>query len=188
MVPAPRAAKPNRRPSASPRSTEPPGVRYTRGRSGFPMRKRMILMLVAAGAFIAAIAFVKTRQIQASSKQNAFQPPPEAVTTTVAKQERWPATWSSIGSVAAVQGVTVSADLPGIVEKITFESGQSVAAGAVLVRLDTRQEQAQLAPAEAARGLADLNLKRTKGPLPQGTLAQAEPDRGAAAPKQAAAR
>ena len=110
------------------------------------MKKRMILMLVAVGIFVATIAAVKTRQIQNGIKQNAsFQPPPEAVTTVVAKREQWPATWSSIGSVAAVHGVTVSADLPGIVEKILFESGQSVAEGAELVRLDTRQEQAQLA-------------------------------------------
>ena len=42
----------------------------------------------------------------------AMQPPPEAVTTIVAEREEWPATLSAIGTVAAVQGVTVSADLP----------------------------------------------------------------------------
>src|SRR5690242_3506470 len=107
------------------------------------MKKRMILMLVAVAIFVASIAAVKTRQIQSAIKQNAgFQPPPEAVTTVIAKKEPWPATWDSIGSVAAVHGVTVSADLPGIVHSIEFESGQSVAAGAVLVRLDMKQEEA----------------------------------------------
>src|SRR5712692_1080644 len=153
------------------------------------MKKRMILMLAAAGVFIATIAAVKTRQIQAANKQNAsFQPPPDAVTTVIAKKEQWPATWNAIGSVAAVHGVTVSADLPGIVEKIEFESGQPVAAGAVLVRLDTRQEQAQLAAAEAARGLADLNLTRAKGLVEQGISPQADLDRIAAEQKQSQAR
>ena len=153
------------------------------------MKKRMILMLAAAGIFIATIAAVKTRQIQAGMKQNAsFQPPPEAVTTVVARHEQWPATWNAIGSVAAVHGVTVAADLPGIVEKIEFESGQSVAAGAVLVRLDTRQEQAQLAAAEAARALSDLNLTRAKDLVAQGIQAQAELDRLAAEQKQAVAK
>lgn len=153
------------------------------------MKKRMILMLVAVGIFVATIAAVKTRQIQSAIKMNAsFQPPPEAVTTVVARQEQWPATWSSIGSVAAVQGVTVSADLPGIVEKISFESGQPVAAGAELVRLDTRQEQAQLAAAEAARWIADLNLKRAKELVEQGISAQADLDRLGAEQKQAVAR
>jgi membrane fusion protein (multidrug efflux system) len=153
------------------------------------MKKRMILMLAAAGIFIATIAAVKTRQIQAGMKQNAsFQPPPEAVTTVVARQEQWPAMWNAIGSVAAVHGVTIAADLPGIVEKIEFASGQSVAAGAVLVRLDTRQEQAQLAAAEAARGLSDLNLKRAKDLVEQGIQAQADLDRLAAEQKQAVAK
>jgi membrane fusion protein, multidrug efflux system len=153
------------------------------------MKKRMIQMLVVVAVFVATIAAVKTRQIQAGMKQNAsFQPPPEAVTTVVAKLEQWPATWNAIGSVAAVHGVTVSADLPGIVEEIAFQSGQSVAAGAVLVRLDTRQEQAQLAAAEAGRGLTDLNLKRAKDLVAQGISAQADLDRLAAEQKQAVAK
>jgi membrane fusion protein, multidrug efflux system len=153
------------------------------------MKKRMILMLAAVLIFIATIAAIKTRQIQAGIKQhNSFQPPPEAVTTVIARREEWPATWKSIGSVAAVHGVTVSADLPGIVDKIEFESGQPVGAGAVLVRLDTRQEQAQLAAAQAARDLADLNLKRARGLVAQGISAQADLDRIAAEQKQAEAK
>ena len=105
------------------------------------MKKRMILMLVAMAIFIATIAAVKTRQIQAAMKQGAYTPPPEDVTTVVARKEEWASTWSSIGTVAAVRGVVVSADLPGLVDKIEFESGQSVESGAVLVRLDTRQKQ-----------------------------------------------
>ena len=153
------------------------------------MKKRMILMLAAVGIVVATIAAVKTRQIQSAIKMNtSFQPPPEAVTTVVAKQETWAATWASIGSVAAVHGVTVSADLPGIVAKISFESGQPVAEGAELVLLDTRQEQAQLAAAEAARWIADLNLKRAKELVEQGISAQADLDRLAAEQKQAVAR
>ncbi len=153
------------------------------------MKKRMTLMLIAALAFIAAIAAVKTRQIQAGMKAHAaFQMPPEAVTTVEAKKEEWPASWNAIGSVTAVQGVTVSADLPGIVETISFESGQMVAAGAVLVRLDTKQEQAQLAAAEAGKELAGLNLKRAKGLVEQGIQSQSDLDRLDAEYKQADAK
>jgi membrane fusion protein (multidrug efflux system) len=153
------------------------------------MKKRMILTLAVVAIFIASIAAVKTRQIRAGMKQNAsFQPPPEAVTTVIAKSEPWPATWNAIGSVAAVHGVTVSADLPGIVQAIEFQSGQSVAAGAVLVRLDTRQEQAQLASAEAARSLTQLNTKRARDLVSQGISAQADLDRLVSEEKQAAAK
>jgi membrane fusion protein (multidrug efflux system) len=153
------------------------------------MKKRMFLMLMAALVFIAAIAAVKTRQIQAGMKAHAaFQMPPEAVTTVVAKSENWPATWNAIGSVTAVQGVTVSADLPGIVETISFESGQMVQAGAVLVRLDTKQEEAQLAAAEAGKELSSLNLKRARGLVEQGIQALSDLDRLDAEYKQADAK
>src|SRR5712692_2356685 len=123
------------------------------------MAKRMIVMLTVTALLVAGLGFVKFKQIQTAVAQGAaFQPPPEAVTTIVAKSEEWPATLSAIGTVAAVQGVTVSADLPGIIDRIAFGSGKTVQAGEVLVQLDTRQEQAQLAAAEAQRDLARLNL------------------------------
>jgi membrane fusion protein (multidrug efflux system) len=63
-----------------------------------------------------------------------------------------------------------------------------VSAGEVLVRLDTRQEHAQLAAAEAARALARLNLDRMRGLLAQGIVAPSDFDRLDAEDKQAEAR
>lgn len=153
------------------------------------MAKRMIVMLTMTALVIAALGFLKVRQFQAAAGEAAsFQPPPEAVTTIVAQQETWPATLTAIGTAAAVQGVTVSADLPGTVEYIGFESGQSVRQGAVLVRLDTRQERAQLAAVEAQRELAGLNYDRMKGLLDERVISRAEYDRAMADQKQAAAQ
>jgi membrane fusion protein (multidrug efflux system) len=141
------------------------------------MAKRMILMLLLAAAAVAGLGFVKFRQVQTGIAQNAgFQPPPEAVTTIVAKQEKWPATLDVIGTTVAVQGVTVSADLPGTVARIGFESGKSVHAGDVLVELDTRQERAQLAAMEAQRDLARINFGRTEQLVKQGVIAKTEYD------------
>jgi membrane fusion protein, multidrug efflux system len=145
------------------------------------MAKRMILMLALAGMLIAALGFVKFRQIQTAVAQGAsFQPPPEAVTTVVAKRETWPATLNAIGTAAAVQGVTVSADLPGTVDRIAFESGKSVNAGDVLVELDTRQERAQLAAMEAQRDLARINFGRMQQLVKEGVVAQTEFDNATA--------
>jgi membrane fusion protein (multidrug efflux system) len=153
------------------------------------MTKRMIGMLVVVAVFVLAIGTVKFRQIQAGAAQAAsFQPPPEAVTTVIARQEEWPATLRAIGSLAAVHGVTVAADLPGIVQQIAFDSGRAVGAGEVLVRLDTRQEQAQLVAAEAQLELTRLNLERLQGLSAEGIVAQADYDRAAAEHKQAEAR
>jgi len=102
------------------------------------------------------------------------------VTTVVVSEERWPATLTAIGTVAAVQGVTVSADLPGTVERIEFESGQSVREGQVLAVLDTRQEQAQLAAVEARRELARTNFERMQGLLNERVISKAEFDQATA--------
>jgi membrane fusion protein, multidrug efflux system len=153
------------------------------------MKKRMILVLSGVAVFIVGIAFVKIRQVQAGIAQNAsFQPAPEAVTTVRAEQERWPASVDGIGTVEAVHGVTVAADLPGLVWRIEFDSGKKVRAGDVLVRLDTRQEQAQLASAEAQRSLTTVNFERMKGLREKGITSQAEYDKAAAEHKQAVAQ
>jgi membrane fusion protein (multidrug efflux system) len=153
------------------------------------VKKRMFVMLAAVAVFITAIGFVKYKQIQTAVAQaSSFQPPPEAVTTVVAKHERWPTTLGAIGTVEAVHGVTVSADLPGIVDSITFDSGRMVREGEVLVQLDTRQERAQLAAAEAQRDLTRLNMDRMRGLRQEGIIAQADDDRALAENKQAEAR
>jgi len=149
----------------------------------------MVVVLMAVVGGVGVLGVVKVLQIQAAIAQaSSFLPPPEAVTTIKAGRERWPATLGAIGTVHAARGVTVSADLPGVVESITFESGRPVREGEVLVRLDARQERAQLAAAEAQRDLARLNLDRVRGLVEQGILAQAELDRVSAEHKQAEAR
>lgn len=153
------------------------------------MLKRMVIMLAATASLIAALGFVKFKQIQMAIAQGAaFQPPPEAVTTIVAHQEDWPSTINAIGTVAAVRGVTVSADLPGVVERIAFESGQAVRQGDVLAVLDTRQERAQLAAADAQHDLARLNYDRMNGLLGERVISRAEFDRATADQRQAEAR
>src|SRR5437762_12887921 len=108
------------------------------------MIKRILLTLLIALVGIGALGFAKYEQIQTAIKAHSFTPPPTAVTTIMAKQEQWPSSLKAVGTTVAVQGVIVSADLPGIVEKISFDSGRQVHAGEVLVELDTRQEKAQL--------------------------------------------
>src|SRR5918995_4177546 len=153
------------------------------------MMKRMLLMLAVMIVIIAGLGFVKFQQIQTAIAQGAsFQPPPEAVTTIVAEQIEWPETLSAIGSVAAVQGVMVSADLSGTVDRVAFDSGKAVRQGEVLVELDTRQERAQLAAAEAQRDLARTNFDRMQGLLKDNVISRAEYDSATADDKQTEAR
>ncbi len=140
------------------------------------MAKRMILMLVGVAVLLGGLGFIKFKQIQSAVQASAFQPPPEAVTSIVAHREQWPATLSIIGTMEAVHGVTVSADLPGQVERIDFESGKSVQVGDVLVELDTRQERAQLASLEAQRDLARVSFDRAQQLVDEGVISRVEYD------------
>src|SRR5262252_5998986 len=150
------------------------------------MAKRMLFMLLVAAAIIAGLGYFKLKQVQAAVRKGAsFQPPPEAITTVVAKQETWPSTLSVVGTMTAIHGVTVSADLPGTVDQIKFDSGKWVQAGEVLVELDTRQEHAQLAAMEAQRDLTKINYARMLQLVNEGVISRMDYDKATADQKAA---
>ena len=151
------------------------------------MAKKMFLMLGVMALLLATLAFVKFKRLESAGKAASFEPPPEAVTSIVAQRQEWPSTFGVIGTMEPVRGVTVSADLPGVVERILFESGQSVRAGDVLVELDTRQEHAQLASLEAQRELAHVNYERMQQLVNAGVISRMEFDQATAQQKATAA-
>jgi membrane fusion protein (multidrug efflux system) len=148
------------------------------------MAKRILFTVLIAAAIIAGLGYFKIKQVQAAIKAHTFAPPPEAVTTVVASQTTWPSTLSVVGTAAAIHGVTVSADLPGTVDKIHFDSGRWVKQGEVLVELDTRQERAQLAAMEAQRDLAKVNYARYKQLVDEGVISRLEYDKATADQRQ----
>ena len=148
------------------------------------MAKRMVIMLLLMAALVGGLGFLKYRQVEAGIAMGAsFQMPATAVTTVIAKRDTWPSTLSVIGTVTAIEGVTVSADLPGTVDKIHFESGESVQEGDILVELDTRQEKAQLANIEAQRDLARIQYGRSEQLAQAGVISKSEYDNAAAQQK-----
>jgi membrane fusion protein, multidrug efflux system len=152
------------------------------------MIKRMLMMLGVVVLVLTGLGFVKFRQIHTAMQAASYTPPPESVTTVVAKQEQWPSTANIIGTIEAVQGVNLSADLPGVVSKINFESGQSVEKGDVIVELDTREERSDLTALEAQRDLARQNFARTQELVKEGVLSRTEYDRTIADQKNTEAK
>jgi membrane fusion protein, multidrug efflux system len=156
------------------------------------MRKKIALIalaLLAGFAIVLALGGIKFFQVRKAIQEHAsFSPPPEAVTSLVAKEEEWVPALKAVGSTAAVQGVTVSTDEPGIVHKINFESGQTVKEGVLLVQLEISQEQAQLRSAEAQMRLAGANLLRQQNLLKSRVSSQADYDTAQAEYDQALAK
>jgi membrane fusion protein (multidrug efflux system) len=156
-----------------------------------PFWKYFLVFIVLFAIFLGAmfgLGFVKFNQIQGFiklSKSGAFAPPPTAVTTEIAKKTDWKPTMDSVGSLAAVNGVTVSTDLAGIVTDIAFESGSKIHAGDLLVHLDTKQEEAQLHQAEAQRDWTLISLKRDKELVDKHAISQSDYDNAEASHRQA---
>ena len=141
------------------------------------MMKRMAIMLGAVLLFVAVIGTWKVIQIRAGIAQFAkMAPPPAAVTTTVAKKERWQPALNAVGSLRAVNGITVSTDLAGIISEISFQSGAAVKKGEMLVKLDTKQEDAQLRSAKARRDWASVTLERQRSLVASGAASKSDYD------------
>jgi membrane fusion protein (multidrug efflux system) len=149
------------------------------------MKRKIIIAVVIVLAIVAVLAGVKTWQIRTLiAAGQAFVPPPETISAAVAHEEQWQDTLTAIGSINAVQGVTISPEIAGKVGEITFESGAVVAKGDLLVRLDTSSEEAQLRAIEAQVELAQLNADRTRQLRTNNTVSQSELDAMEATLKQ----
>lgn len=145
-------------------------------------------IVIGIGLVVVVVVLVGAKAGQIVSMVRAgesFVPPPEAVTSAKVEATEWEPSTAAIGSLVAVQGVVLAAELPGTVRAITFDSGTSVKRGAILVKLDTSAEEAQLAAAVADASLARLNHERAER-LRQGEAnAQADLDAARARAEQA---
>ena len=151
------------------------------------MLKRLVLTLLGLAVLIGLPTVIKLKQFETMGAAQ-MEMPPETVTADRVKKDEWPNTVSATGTLVAVQGVTVSAEMGGKVEKIAFESGARVKAGDLLLSLDVSAEEAQLRSAEAAAKLAKINLDRNRDLRANKTVSQSDLDTAEANYKQATAQ
>lgn len=145
-----------------------------------------ILILVVVLGVIGGVKVLQIRELMASGENAGM--PPVTVTSALVERDVWERTLSAVGSLRAVQGVTVSAEVPGQVSEIAFRSGSEVGKGDLLVQLDTSTEEAQLQSAEANLELARLELERARTLSETRTISSSELDRVQAQYKEAQAQ
>ena len=142
-----------------------------------PMIKKILLAVLLVAVVAGALVGIKALQIRKMIAQGeSFVMPPAVVSTANATSASWETVLRAVGSVTPVQGVTLTAETPGKVVHISFESGDRVAAGEVLVQMDVSQENAQLRALEASENLARISLKRFETLLAQRSTAKSEYD------------
>ena len=152
------------------------------------MIKRVLFVLLGWAIVAGALAFVKVQQIQAAIEAGAsMAPPPPSVATAIAMEEEWPRSLFAVGTVDAVQGVMLAAQLDGPVTEIHFRSGSQVEAGQVLATQDTSTDAAQLRSAQARARLAELQLQRNRDLRGSNSISQADLDAAEAEAASAAA-
>lgn len=150
---------------------------------------KWVLAVAVVVAVVCGLGVMKFLQIRSAiAAHMAFAMPPEAVTTVVVQEQKWPGSLTAVGSVKPVNGLTLRADLAGNVESIGFESGAEVHKGDLLVQQDISEEVAQLRAAQAAQQLAEANLRRFKDLLAKRVSSQSDYDSTAAEYLKAQAR
>lgn len=123
------------------------------------------------------VAGVKFGQIMAMVSAGENTPPVnETVSTFTAELQRWPNSYTAMGTVEASEGIVIAAEVAGKVKEIRFNSGEQVKKGTVLLVQESGNEQAQLSAAEARLRLAKSNHERLLELRKRNTVSQSELD------------
>jgi membrane fusion protein (multidrug efflux system) len=120
-----------------------------------------LVVLLGILGISAGLGYYKYAEITQAMVASASVPEPqESVEAVRVRRGEWTPTAKAVGTVVALRQVEMRNELAGTVAEVGFSSGAVVEAGQVLVRFDTRQEEADLAAAEAEAKLAQLTLDR----------------------------
>jgi membrane fusion protein (multidrug efflux system) len=145
------------------------------------MRKRLTIVLIAAGALLAALVgfniFKQHIVAQIRLKNSA---PPQTVTTAVARSSDWQPEITAVGSLRAVQGVDVTTEVTGLVRNLYFKSGDEAQSGQLLVQLNADADIAQLHALEAAADLSGTVYARDQVQYEAQAISKAQLDADAA--------
>jgi membrane fusion protein (multidrug efflux system) len=121
--------------------------------------KRLAVVLVFLALVFGGVFGWKYLQMKKQAAANAG-PPAAVVSTRRVTSERWQPALESVGSIMPTRGVVVSAEVPGIVREIYFDSGQHVDEGELLVELDVDVDKAELDALQADRRIAEITRNR----------------------------
>ncbi len=125
--------------------------------------RKWLPVIIGCVLITAILASYKVYQIRkAIAFGKSFGEPMEVVELAVTDNSEWQQSVTATADVVAVQAVELTNELGGRVVKVGFKAGDKVSQGQLLLQLDTSEEKAQLAAAEADAELAALALERNQ--------------------------
>ncbi len=153
------------------------------------MTKRMVIMLIAVAiVFGGVFGFQAFKASMIKKFMAAMSSPPQTVSAAKASYSEWQPKLEAIGSLRAVLGADLSLEVAGAVDTITFNSGDDVEQGKLLLKLRAGDEVAKL---ESLRAVAELNeivYERDQKQFKMQAVSQATLDTDAANLKNAKAQ
>ncbi len=140
-------------------------------------KTRMTVMLIAVGVVLAAVfGWGALRSYMIGKFLAGFGNQVQTVATMTASTTPWQASLSSVGSLTAVNGANLSAQLAGIVDSIHFKSGEDVAAGTLLATLRPDNDPAVLAQLQAQASLDEITYERDRKQFAADAISRAQVD------------
>jgi membrane fusion protein (multidrug efflux system) len=150
--------------------------------------KRIIAVLFGLGILLGGLFAWRFLQIREQAEAMSKAPPPVKIEVATATVRRWAQSIQAVGSLRAVNGVEVANEVAGVVEALEFESGQTVEAGDVLLRIESETDEASLQTREAEERLAMQQFNRFSDLMKENAVSQAEFDEARANYEAAQAR
>jgi membrane fusion protein, multidrug efflux system len=149
---------------------------------------RLIIVVALIAVIVGGIAYVKYGQFQSMEAKFSQPPPPATVEVAQVEEASWQGGLKAVGSFVAVNDVDVTAEVSGTVSEISFDSGQRVQQGDILVKLEDSVDQAASRALRADQELARVQFARYAELLPERAAAQSQYDEAKAKYEAAKAR
>lgn len=150
--------------------------------------RRIGAVLLALGIVLGALFAWRFFQIRQQVESMSAPPPPAKIEVATATERQWAQSIQAVGGLRALNGVDVANEIAGVVEALEFESGQTVRAGDVLLRIEAETDRASLQTREAEERLALQQFNRFSDLMEENAVSQAEFDEARANYEAAAAR
>ncbi|HUD88107.1 MAG TPA: efflux RND transporter periplasmic adaptor subunit [Xanthobacteraceae bacterium] len=153
------------------------------------MTKRMVIMLATVAVVFGAIfSFQAFKAAMIKKFMSAMAQPPQTISASKASYSPWQPKIEAVGSLRAVKGADLSIEVAGVVDSISFNSGDDVAEGAPLLKLRADDDAAKLESLQATAELNEITYDRDQKQFKLQAVSQATLDTDAANLKNAKAQ
>lgn len=151
--------------------------------------KRWLILLGAVAVLVAVIGGVKGYGVYKMMQGFKAQGVPKMTVSTIkAGYQPWNPQITAVGSLRAIAGADLSAEVAGIVDAINFKSGDDVKAGQLLVQLRAADDTSHLESLKAALALAEIVYQRDQKQYAAQAVSRAVIDNDAASLRSAKAQ